>query len=220
MRSLSNCNTTVPRRQTITTLAAIILSAVIVACGDSTSATAPAASPAPIGRASLDHGTGSGSSIRDSADCVQALLRLTPLASPVVVTAVISSNGGTISVPGADFELQIPSGAFSGTSMTFTVTAYGGSTIAYDFQPHGVVFRKPLQAVQRLDHTNWGAQRLPNGYSPSLTGAYFSDTTKFNLQTGWGIVDEFMSTKLSDGGRTVSWDVPHFSGYIVASGRR
>jgi hypothetical protein len=137
-----------------------------------------------------------------------------------VYTAVISSSGGKISVPEADFELQIPSGAFSAKSMTFTVTAYAGTTIAYDFQPHGVVFRKPLQAVQRLDHTNWGDQRLPNGYSPSLTGAYFSDTTKFNLQTGWGIVDEFMSTNLKDGGRTVTWDVPHFSGYIVASGRQ
>jgi hypothetical protein len=147
-------------------------------------------------------------------------MRDQPLALPVVYTKVISSSGGKISVPEAGFQLEVPSGAFDGASMTFTVTAYAGSTIAYDFQPHGVVFKKPLKATQLLDHTSWGSQKLPNGYSPSLTGAYFSDTTKFSLATGWGIVDEFMSTRVNDGGSSVTWDVPHFSGYIVASGRQ
>lgn len=210
----------VPRRRTIAPLATILVTTFALACGDSASTTAPSTSPAPTRSASFDHGSSGSSASRDSANCVQALLRLTPLVNSVTHTAVISSNGGKISLPEADFELQIPSGAFNGTSMTFTVTAYAGSTIAYDFQPHGVVFRKPLKAVQRLDHTNWGAQRLPNGYFPSLAGAYFSDTAKFNLSSGWGIVDEFMSTNLSDGGKTVSWEVPHFSGYIVASGRQ
>jgi hypothetical protein len=220
MRPLSNPALGVPRHRTIATLATLLVTTFALACGDSSSTTAPSASRAPTLSASFDHGASGSSSIRDSANCVQALLRLTPLEKSVTYSTVISSNGGTISVPEADFELQVPSGAFSGKSMTFTVTAYAGSTIAYDFQPHGVVFRKPLKAVQRLDNTNWGAQRLPKGYSPSLTGAYFSDTTKFNIHTGWGIVDEFMSTNLTDGGTTVIWEVPHFSGYIVASGRQ
>jgi hypothetical protein len=151
---------------------------------------------------------------------VQALQRLVALPSAVTYSKVITSSGGKISVPEADFELEVPSGAFSGTAITFVVTAYAGSTIAYDFQPHGLVFKKPLRATQHLDHTNWGSQQLPKGYFPSLTGAYFSDTTKFNLTTGWGIVDEFESTQLSDGGKTVIWAIPHFSGYIVASGRQ
>ena len=69
---------------------------------------------------------------------LQGLLRTAPLAANVVVVKTLSSGGGGISVPGTDFQLQVPNGAFAGKSMTFTITAYAGSVVAYDFQPHGV----------------------------------------------------------------------------------
>ena len=221
MRAISNFCVAVWRSRKTTRLAVLAAATFATACGDATS-TAPSVRSASADARQNDGSSGSGKSTITSAasTCVQALQRLIPLRSAVTYTKVISSNGGKILVPEADFELEVPSGAFDGNAITFTVTAYAGSTIAYDFQPHGIVFRKPLKATQRLDHTNWGSQKLPNGYFPSLTGAYFSDTAKFNLITGWGIVDEFESTQLSDGGRTVIWDIPHFSGYIVASGRQ
>ena len=223
MRAISNFCVAIWRSRKTTRLAILAAATFAIACGDSTTTTEPPSARSASTDARQNDGlSGSGKSTITSAasTCVQALQRLIPLRSAVTYTKVISSNGGKISVPEADFELDVPSGAFDGKAITFTVTAYAGSTIAYDFQPHGIVFRKPLKAIQHLDHTNWGSQKLPNGYFPSLTGAYFSDTTKFNLNSGWGIVDEFESTQLSDGGRTVIWDIPHFSGYIVASGRQ
>jgi len=219
MRAFPGLRAALPRsRKTFASIAALVGAVFAIACGDTTT-TAPATQASSL-VASSDRGPGGSASLADSANCVQALQRLNALPSAVTYTKVISSSGGRISVPEADFELEIPSGAFDGNSLTFTVTAYAGATVAYDFQPHGTVFKKPLKAIQHLDHTNWGSQKLPNGYFPSLTGAYFSDTTKFSLKTGWGIVDEFESTQLSDGGKTVTWQIPHFSGYIVASGRR
>src|SRR4030095_7317152 len=101
----------------------------------------------------------------------QGLLRTVPLSAPVVVVKTLPSGGGGISVPGTDFQLQVPNGAFAGKSMTFTITAYAGSVVAYDFQPHGVTFLKPLKAVQQLGHTNWKSLELPSG-TYSFTGAY------------------------------------------------
>src|SRR4051812_36734476 len=92
---------------------------------------------------------------------VQALLREKSLKSAVVVTKTISNGGGSIDIPGTDFKIEIPKGAFAAKSMTFTLTAYAGSAVAYDFQPHGTVFLKPLRAEQKLDHTSWKNLKLP-----------------------------------------------------------
>jgi hypothetical protein len=151
---------------------------------------------------------------------VQGLLRTAPLAQTVVVTKTLSSGGGGIAVPGTDFQLQVPNGAFSGKRMTFTITAYAGSVVAYDFQPHGVKFLKPLKAVQQLGHTNWKSFNLPSGFYQSSAGAYFSDSTQVDWVTGLATVNEFMPTGVNVGGATMTWDIPHFSGYIVSWGRQ
>jgi hypothetical protein len=144
-------------------------------------------------------------------------LRTNPLAQTVVVVKTLSSGGGGINIPGTDFQLQVPNGAFAGQSMTFTITAYAGSVVAYDFQPHGVTFLKPLRAVQQLSHTNWKTYHLPNGIF--WAGAYFSDPSQINMNTGAALVNEFEQTAVQVGGSTMSWSIPHFSGYLVAAGR-
>jgi hypothetical protein len=151
---------------------------------------------------------------------VQGLLRTTPLAQTVVVTKTVPSGGGGISVPGTDFQLQVPNHAFEGKSMTFTITAYAGSVVAYDFQPHGYHFLKPLKAVQQLGHTNWKSFGLPAGFYQSSAGAYFADSSQVDWTTGLATVNEFMPTGVNVGGATMTWDVPHFSGYIVSWARR
>jgi hypothetical protein len=146
----------------------------------------------------------------------QGLLRTARLAQNVVVMKTISHSGGTIDVPGTDFQLQIPGGAFAAQSMTFTITAYAGSVVAYDFQPHGVTFLKPLVAVQQLGHTNWKSYNLPSG--KYWAGAYFADASQIDFTTGRALVNEFMNSMVKVTGAAMSWQIPHFSGYLVAAG--
>lgn len=152
-------------------------------------------------------------------ETVQGLMRTSPLAQTVVVTKTLSNGGGGISVPGTDFQLQVPNGAFAEKSMTFTITAYAGNVVAYDFQPHGYKFLKPLKAVQQLGHTSWKSLKLPAGMYSVSAGAYFQDPSLVDFTTGLATVNEFMTSTFSIGGATMTWDVPHFSGYIVAWGR-
>jgi hypothetical protein len=187
------------------------LTILATACGDAT--TSPTASAAPS--------TPRLSTVATTTTLTpaQGLLRTTPLAANVVVVKTLSSGGGGISIPGTDFQLQVPNGAFAGKSMTFTITAYAGNVVAYDFQPHGVVFLKPLKAVQQLGHTNWKSFNLPAGYYPAWSGAYFADSTQLNLSTGAALINEFMPGGVNVGGATMTWDIPHFSGYMIATGR-
>jgi hypothetical protein len=192
---------------------ALVLGAtsLVSACSDSLTSTEPA-SAAP--RVVVSRSVGA----TERPVTVQALLRTAPLARTIVVSERITPAGGTIEVPGADFTLEIPRGAFTGKPITMTVTAYAGSAVAYDFAPHGVVFQKPLKATQDLAHTNWTSLNLPSGFSQSAAGAYFADPSQVDFQTGAATVNEFMATSLSVAGSTLSWDVPHFSGYIVSWG--
>lgn len=148
----------------------------------------------------------------------QGLQRTVPLDKPVTVTKVVPHGGGGISVPGTDFQLQIPNGAFAGKSMTFTITALAGPVVAYDFQPHGVVFQKPLKFVQQLGHTNWAHLKLPPHYQHGWNGAYFADTSQIDETSGTAAVNELMPADVSIGGATLTFSVPHFSGYLIAAG--
>jgi hypothetical protein len=181
--------------------------ALIAACSDTS--TAPARSLATPSGAARDVAP-------STLTLTQGLLRTAPLAETVVVVKTIPHGGGGINVPGTDFQLQIPNGAFEGQSMTFTITAYAGNVVAYDFQPHGVTFLKPLLAVQRLGHTNWKSYNLPSGYY--WAGAYFADASQVDFTSGQALVNEFESSLVKVGGATMSWQIPHFSGYLVAAG--
>jgi hypothetical protein len=92
--------------------------------------------------------------------------------------------------------------------------------VACDFQPHGVKFLKPLKAVQQLGHTNWKSFNPPAGYYQHWAGAYFADSAQLNLTTGSALVNEFLPGGVTVGGATTTWEIPHFSGYMVSTGRR
>jgi hypothetical protein len=102
--------------------------------------------------------------------------------------------------------------------MTFTITALAGPVVAYDFQPHGAVFLKPLKFVQQLGHTNWAHLNLPSGYQPGWNGAYFADARQIDLTSGTAVVNELLPADVNISGATLTFSVPHFSGYMVASG--
>ena len=68
------------------------------------------------------------------------------------VSAVIGPDGGTLSLPGSDFTMNIPSGALAAPT-AITVVAKSGPHVAYDMLPHGLRFLKPVTAVQGLQNT-------------------------------------------------------------------
>jgi hypothetical protein len=68
------------------------------------------------------------------------------------VSAVIGPEGGTLSLPGSDFTMSIPSGALS-SSMTITVVAEAGPYVSYQMLPHGLKFLVPVTVVQGLRNT-------------------------------------------------------------------
>ena len=150
------------------------------------------------------------------------LLRQKPLEEDVVVTKTVSSNGGSIDVPGTDFHLQIPKGAFDGKTMTFTVRALAGSTVAYDFEPHGTVFNVPLKFVQGLGHTNLKGAKPAPGWESHLAGAYFPNADMVDPETGLAVVTELLPADIDVtwNGSQISFPIWHFSGYLVSTGRR
>lgn len=68
------------------------------------------------------------------------------------VSALIGPDGGSLSLPGSDFTLTIPSGALAAPTR-ITIVAKAGAHVAYEMLPHGLRFLKPATAVQGLQHT-------------------------------------------------------------------
>jgi hypothetical protein len=146
-------------------------------------------------------------------------LREKPLPNPVVVTKVIPSGGGSIDVPGTDFQLQVPKGAFDGKQMAITVKALPGYAVAYDFEPHGAVFNVPLKFVQHLGHTNLKGIQPPAGFTQQLSGAYFPHANLVDPVTGIAVVTELLSAQVTWAGDQMTFPIWHFSGYMVSTGR-
>lgn len=138
------------------------------------------------------------------------LQRITPLANDVVVTATIGNAGGTIVIPETGLTLVVPKGAIGKTDLTITVTALAGNTIAYEFEPHGTKFAKPLSVIQSLDGTRVGLFDVVY----TLRGGYFKDIRQVDLKTGKAKLDEIYPVLLL--GRKASFNITHFSGYMVS----
>jgi len=202
-------------------LAAVVATGVVAACSESSAPTAVRASQGVAQRSAMDR---SGSSAQNGAPqeaLVSALLREDALGAPITVSKVISRNGGVINIPATDFQLRIPRGAFDADTMTITVTALAGSTVAYSFEPHGTVFNVPLTFVQHLGRTSLKGKPAP-GLLSHLEGAYFPDVGLVNPATGDAIVTETLPAQIvatwTDD--VVMFPIHHFSGYLISTGRR
>ncbi|MDB4880793.1 MAG: hypothetical protein JWL60_2239 [Gemmatimonadetes bacterium] len=152
-------------------------------------------------------------------DTATALMRTSALASDVSVTATIGSSGGELSIPSAGITMKIPGGALS-ASTSITMTALAGSVVAYSFQPHGLVFAKPVKLEQSLAATEASTTPLllTNAHAAyfdtSLEGS-FVDAGKTRVK-----VKENMLTyhEKSGGSSKLKFSIGHFSGYLVACG--
>lgn len=143
---------------------------------------------------------------------VTPALRLTPLAADVSWSFVAGPLGATSTDAGTGLTVVVPPGALS-TTQTITVTALAGAATAYRFEPHGLVFDKPVDLYQSLS-------ALANA-SKHLRGAYFpDDVPAIDPATGLMIVTELEPTKFDKKAGLVRIKIKHFSGYAVISGYR
>ena len=133
-------------------------------------------------------------------------------------SAVVDANGGTLLLPGADFSLTIPAGALSGPT-AITVTAKAGPFVAYDMQPHGLQFMKPVIAVQGLSTTATYGTNAGN----SIRSAYLPEGREsIGADDLAAPVEVEASTTILHGAKAVAesheWVLNHFSRYILISG--
>ena len=143
---------------------------------------------------------------------ILGLLRNTPLSAPITVSKIVGSGGGTLSIPQAGVTVTIPSGALASNTV-ITMTARVGSLVAYDFAPHGITFAKPLVFTQKLSGT---PLNLLNASLLQL--GYYPDPSRLTLDGG--LVSELIGGNVNIRSWTFTSTIQHFSGYVVACGRR
>jgi hypothetical protein len=140
---------------------------------------------------------------------LKGLTRNKPLPADITVSAVIGADGGTISIPDAGFTLSVPKGAVKGDTK-FSVTAVRGRVIAYEFEPHGIVFQSgntSPTATQDLSATNWNVLK-------QLKAGYFTDRSQLTNPVAVKIA-ETISGITSVLSQKFTWTIPHFSGYTI-----
>jgi hypothetical protein len=98
----------------------------------------------------------------------------------------------------------IPPGALKEDTQ-ITLTAPAGELVGYEFEPHGLVFREPVELVQI-----WG--RIADPPEDGGFGAYHEDPLAPEVEAL-----EIFRISLEDG--EGSFFIDHFSGYVIATGR-
>jgi hypothetical protein len=177
---------------------------VAVACADAPTGPSPAGAPALATSTSTSTST-AGSSVD--------VLKWSQPVTQATVTATIGAAGGTLTMPNGA-TLTVPRGAVS-TSTTFGITRLPGRVVAYDFQPHGRSFAVPVAIRQPAAGTN-----MAQVSASALQGAYFPQTTSLNQTYGTATVTEFRPTTVASDRSSVTFTAAHFSGYLIATGRR
>ncbi|MBC8088474.1 MAG: hypothetical protein H7Z40_14495 [Phycisphaerae bacterium] len=132
---------------------------------------------------------------------------------PITRSFTFTRSGGKIEIPEAGLRVDIPSDAIPGNTLTITVNVLPGKSVAYDFQPHGTQFRKPLEFRQDLEGTSWD----DSDFKGVLLGGYFKDKGQINLLTGLAMLDELFPILVKT--HEARFNINHFSGYMVSSGR-
>jgi hypothetical protein len=133
-------------------------------------------------------------------------------------SAVVGPDGGTLTIPGADFSMTIPAGALLEPTW-ITVVAKAGTYVVYDMFPHGLRFLQPVTAVQGLSTTaSYGTP-----YGNSVRTAYLSEINDQITPDGFAAPAELpAATTYFYGAQPVAetqeWILNHFSRYILISG--
>jgi ZU5 domain. len=188
--------------------AALTICAAVIGCAGESTPTAPAAASHDLLGGLVGTVTGVTSAV--GLTSVRNLQRDVPLAAPITVSQTIGVAGGILSIPEAGVNVVVPPGAVSAPT-DFSMTARAGTTVAYDFEPHGITFTAPLSFTQDLRGTN--APLLSLG---SLRLAYYSDPSLLGATTS--LVSELIRGVGSVLSRSFTAPIRHFSGYMVTWG--
>jgi hypothetical protein len=184
-------------------LCVVLAAAALSACGsESTQPTALISTGGPV----LE--------LFDPALEVDVLQRSTPLLHNFAAAAVIGRAGGTITLPEAGLSIYFPQNSVFIPTLV-TVVAVPGTSVAYTFQPHGLVFRRPPVIAQDLRGTAAFGDPAVRG---RLEGAYLPDLAGLIGITAR--VREVRPTRVDVERGMMYFDVDHFSTYVASSGRR
>jgi len=190
-------------RRTIFSAVALVAAGLVAACNTQDRAYSPTAPQSSVEASSLDL-------LPPPPITLPGLTRVTPLTTDLVVSKYIGAAGGSVELPAVGVKLVVPAGAVNESTL-FTIKAYKGSLIAYDFSPSRH-WSTPLTISQDLGVSTFkvtpGAQ-LKAGYFPSESWLDFLNNT--------GRVLELRPVQVQPGGKAV-FNVDHFSGYMLAAG--
>jgi hypothetical protein len=182
------------------------------ACADSPAAPLARASTAP----SLATATTTADAATADRVAVSALKRRAALAQPVTLRFTATSTGGSYDLPGTGLRVIVPANAVPVSPLTITVTALAGSAVAYDFEPHGTVFRAPLMLSVEMGATTYAALPSPG----AVEAGYFASTSDIDQRTGGATVSELRGVTANRSTSRITFPVSHFSGYMLSSGRQ
>jgi hypothetical protein len=113
--------------------------------------------------------------------------------------------------------MTVPPAALAKT-VRITVTARKGKVVDYHFEPEGLQFAVPAVLTQDLSLTSLVSGLTNTLTGKTLKGAYYSaDRLQYDPKTGMAVVNEFQPTVTNGLLGIVSFQIKHFSGYVVAS---
>ncbi|HEY8831062.1 MAG TPA: hypothetical protein VIM21_01005 [Gemmatimonadaceae bacterium] len=192
-------------------LAAAASAIVAFACGDFTRSTSPA-----LSQAKLVAVRSSFSLVASGAQARAVRWGYAHSRSEQSASAVIGPDGGTLSLPGSDFTMNIPSGALSAPT-TITVVSKSGSHVEYEMLPHGLRFLRPVTAVQGLQNTATYGTDAGN----SVRSAYLPEgRDEIDVDDSAAPSELEAATTYFDADRVAEshvWLINHFSRYILIS---
>jgi hypothetical protein len=143
------------------------------------------------------------------------LPRLVPVPAGPAATARITIEGGVIALPSAGLRVTFPAGAVT-EPVDVTVRTASARRVAYEFEPHGLIFARPVLVEQVLSGTSAASDA---GLRRALVATYVA--TGFDDRADGAVdADEVLPVRLDARGRVASFEVTHFSGYQLASGRK
>ena len=134
--------------------------------------------------------------------------RVVPLRQDYTASTTVGTAGGTLRIPEAGLTVTFPAGAVS-APVTVRATALAGSSVAYRFEPHGLVFQKEPVIAQDLSLTGVVNQLL----TAQLEGGYVPDES--TLTGGTAVVTETRPATLDLLRLRMTFTIRHFSGYAA-----
>ena len=201
-------------RKLLPALCGVVALGIAIGCGSES-----ALSPRTAGHGSSSMGAAARAltASADPTDVVIALTRKSPLDHDVSATATIGPEGGSITLDAAGATIVFPAGALD-TPRQIKMTAKAGSSVAYEFCPHGITFAAPVAVQQNLTFTRASASNvrtLQAGYFKQGLDAIFVDPGKSLAQ-----VSEIRGVDLDrpSNPRVATFYISHFSGYIISTG--